>query len=494
MLERESCEVVTMPEGASVQPVSADRVHRRHFFGSEEGVSQLVRFLDVAAFGMVAAVVYTVYIAGFWAAPWNYCAAVAAYVMLMVSFFHRFGLYDFETITGWPRNMLTLVALMAAVLVVLIGLAFALKVSEQFSRVWVFATAGGSAVLIVVLRGATLVLLRRWARDGGLRRNVALLGAGPQAERFIASLMNEQAPWQSIVGVFDDRRTRIAAGVGGHPVAGDFADLVTAVRGGIVDIVVVALPWSADARLIEVLRRVRELPVHVYLCPDLVSYQAPAHTREILAGVPVLKLASLPMSGWGGAVKWIEDKVLATMLLVGLAPLMAAIAVAIKMDSPGPVLFRQRRYGFNNEDIEVLKFRTMYHFRPPEVGFVQATRDDPRVTRLGALLRKSSLDELPQLFNVLGGSMSLIGPRPHAIAHNEQFVPLVASYDARHKVKPGITGWAQVNGFRGETDNIEKMRARVEHDIYYIENWSLWFDLKILILTALVVWTHPNAY
>jgi putative colanic acid biosynthesis UDP-glucose lipid carrier transferase len=173
---------------------------------------------------------------------------------------------------------------------------------------------------------------------------------------------------------------------------------------------------------------------------------------------------------------------------------MAAIAVAIKMDSPGPVLFRQRRYGFNNEDIEVLKFRTMYHFRPPEVGFVQATRDDPRVTRLGALLRKSSLDELPQLFNVLGGSMSLIGPRPHAIAHNEQFVPLVASYDARHKVKPGITGWAQVNGFRGETDNIEKMRARVEHDIYYIENWSLWFDLKILILTALVVWTHPNAY
>jgi putative colanic acid biosynthesis UDP-glucose lipid carrier transferase len=200
------------------------------------------------------------------------------------------------------------------------------------------------------------------------------------------------------------------------------------------------------------------------------------------------------MSGWGGAVKWIEDKVLATMLLVGLAPLMAAIAVAIKMDSPGPVLFRQRRYGFNNEDIEVLKFRTMYHFRPPEVGFVQATRDDPRVTRLGALLRKSSLDELPQLFNVLGGSMSLIGPRPHAIAHNEQFVPLVASYDARHKVKPGITGWAQVNGFRGETDNIEKMRARVEHDIYYIENWSLWFDLKILILTALVVWTHPNAY
>jgi putative colanic acid biosynthesis UDP-glucose lipid carrier transferase len=200
------------------------------------------------------------------------------------------------------------------------------------------------------------------------------------------------------------------------------------------------------------------------------------------------------MSGWGGAVKWIEDKVLATMLLVGLAPLMAAIAVAIKMDSPGPVLFRQRRYGFNNEDIEVLKFRTMYHFRPPEVGFVQATRDDPRVTRLGALLRKSSLDELPQLLNVLGGSMSLIGPRPHAIAHNEQFVPLVASYDARHKVKPGITGWAQVNGFRGETDNIEKMRARVEHDIYYIENWSLWFDLKILILTALVVWTHPNAY
>ena len=180
--------------------------------------------------------------------------------------------------------------------------------------------------------------------------------------------------------------------------------------------------------------------------------------------------------------------------IVLLSPLLLAVAAAIRLNSPGPILFRQKRYGFNNQEIVVYKFRSMYHNRPREQGVQQATKNDPRVTSIGRILRSTSLDELPQLFNVLQGNMSMVGPRPHAVEHNEQYAQLIGGYHGRHKVKPGITGWAQINGFRGETDTVDKMRGRVEHDIFYIENWSLWFDIKIMILTALGGWTGKNAY
>jgi len=236
------------------------------------------------------------------------------------------------------------------------------------------------------------------------------------------------------------------------------------------------------------------LPVHVYLGSDLIGYHFPRHHRQLLEGVPVLEIASAPLSGWSGFVKLIEDKVLASILLVLFAPLLLLIGLAIKLDSRGPVLFRQARYGFNNEVIVVYKFRTMYHDRPPEEGVPQARRNDPRVTRVGRLLRRTSLDELPQLLNVIEGDMSMIGPRPHAVEHNEQYAALIGGYYGRHKVKPGITGWAQVNGLRGETQSLEKMAARVEYDVHYIENWSIWFDIKIMMMTALLGWVHKNAF
>lgn len=211
-------------------------------------------------------------------------------------------------------------------------------------------------------------------------------------------------------------------------------------------------------------------------------------------GIPVTEIASAPLTGWSGLVKQTEDKIVAAIVMVMLSPLMLGLALAIRLDSAGPILFRQKRYGFNNEVIVVYKFRSMYHNRPPETGVPQATKHDPRVTRVGRILRRTSLDELPQLLNVLKGDMSLIGPRPHAVEHNEQYAKLIGGYHGRHKVKPGITGWAQVNGFRGETDTVDKMRMRVEHDIHYIENWSVWFDLKILVMTAFIGWTSKNAY
>jgi Undecaprenyl-phosphate glucose phosphotransferase len=213
--------------------------------------------------------------------------------------------------------------------------------------------------------------------------------------------------------------------------------------------------------------------------------------------VPLLNVFEKPLSGWDSVVKTVEDRVLAGLVLLLIAPLMLAIATAIKATSKGPVLFRQKRYGFNNEVIEVYKFRSM-HLDDCDAGggpvLAQATRGDARITPLGRLLRRTSLDELPQFFNVLKGDMSIVGPRPHAVAHNEQYARLIDEYLARHRVRPGITGWAQVNGLRGETTTVAKMEARVQHDLFYIENWSLGFDLRIILMTLLVGFTDPNAY
>jgi putative colanic acid biosynthesis UDP-glucose lipid carrier transferase len=241
-------------------------------------------------------------------------------------------------------------------------------------------------------------------------------------------------------------------------------------------------------------RKLRLSPVNVKLCSELVTSELPALGFRNFAGVPVLAVLERPLSGWSLVMKAIEDRVLAFLLLLVALPLLAVLGLAIKLDSPGPILFRQRRYGFNNDPITVFKFRTMRHEPQDESHVPQARRNDPRVTRVGAILRRTSLDELPQLWNVLMGDMSLVGPRPHAVAHNEQYAAIIDGYLGRHRVKPGITGWAQVNGLRGETDTAEKMRLRVQFDLYYIDHWSLLFDLRILLLTPFIGLMHRNAY
>ena len=214
-----------------------------------------------------------------------------------------------------------------------------------------------------------------------------------------------------------------------------------------------------------------------------------------VGGLPVINVFQKPLSGWGLIQKGFEDRLLAAFILTLISPLLFIIAALIKLDSKGPILFRQKRYGFNNEVIEVLKFRSMYTDRcAPEGEVAQATKYDPRVTRVGRFIRRTSLDELPQFVNVLMGTMSIVGPRPHAVSHNEQYAGVIDEYLARHRVKPGITGWAQVNGLRGETETLDKMEQRVRYDLYYIENWSLLFDLRIIFRTLFVGFSDPNAY
>ncbi|MEO1265143.1 MAG: exopolysaccharide biosynthesis polyprenyl glycosylphosphotransferase, partial [Pseudomonadota bacterium] len=245
------------------------------------------------------------------------------------------------------------------------------------------------------------------------------------------------------------------------------------------------------------LRKLSVLPVDIRLPAMASRVRFQPRTYSYIGDVPFIDVFDRPIADWGLVAKWTFDKIIAALAIGLLAPVMAAVAVAIKLESKGPVLFRQKRYGFNNELIEVFKFRSMFTDRCDATASRLVTRDDPRVTRIGRFIRRTSLDELPQLFNVLRGELSLVGPRPHALeakAADKLYNEVVDGYFARHKVKPGITGWAQINGWRGETDTREKIQKRVEHDIYYIENWSLFLDLYILLRTPFALISSKNAY
>jgi Undecaprenyl-phosphate glucose phosphotransferase len=281
------------------------------------------------------------------------------------------------------------------------------------------------------------------------------------------------------------------------PLLGNVDRLCHMIRRDEIHTVLVALSWTDEERISHILRQLRNFPVNVLLMPDILAFRY-AHNRiHTIAGLPLFDILQVPLRGWSPLLKRIEDILLGSLCLVILLPLMLCIALAIKLDSPGPVLFQQRRYGYNNRLIKIYKFRSMYAAQNDPEGQVQASHNDDRVTRVGRFIRKASLDELPQLINVLFGDMSMVGPRPHATATKAAgilFENAVEEYTARHRVKPGITGWAQVNGYRGETNTLDKIQKRVEYDLEYIERWSLWFDLYILFRTLPAVISARSAY
>jgi Undecaprenyl-phosphate glucose phosphotransferase len=374
---------------------------------------------------------------------------------------------------------------------------FFTKTGENFSRGWVICWFLIGLAGLAVNRVALSALVRHWTRQRRLCRNLVVVGAGYEAEHFIAMVEASHNADVEIVGVFDERfsdRRRVVAGRG---LAGNIDDLTEFCRQVHVDQIVVAMPAQAETELAEIFRRLRQLPVAVSLCPDLKGLPLGNCSIGRVADQPVLNLVEHPLSDWKWVRKEIEDRFLAAAILVLISPLLALVALAVKLDSPGPVFFRQRRYGYNNQMIEVFKFRTMYTDQCDAAGENVVKRGDSRVTRLGGFLRKTSLDELPQIINVLRGEMSIVGPRPHQAAlkiNNRYYDEIVAEYAARHRVRPGITGWAQVNGWRGEIDTVEKAVKRVEHDLYYIDNWSVLLDIKILLLTIVAVLKRENAY
>ena len=482
----------TTNEGSTAQQESVRGVSVSTF--SPGFFAQLVGVGDGVIIALASIALYFGYVG--WSAETYpiYLAALITDVALTLSLLHFADLYRLQAIVSSPRQYHKIIFVCAGAFFTLVALAFALKISDLFSRVWVFSCFFTSTALICLFRSLCAFAIKELGRTGRLTRNLAIVGGEEQGKHLLAFLSTHDEPWRHFIGVFDDRADRIGDNVDGHPLLGTLDDLVDYARKKRIDDIVIAFPWNADQRLMEIINKLKEMPISIYLGMDLIGYRFPHLFRSSIGNIPVIEVHTKPLSGWRAVIKALEDYIIASLLIFMLSPLLLIICAAIKLESKGPVIFRQARYGFNNQTITVLKFRSMYHGRPPEKGVPQAQRVDLRVTRVGKFLRRTSLDELPQLLNVLNGTMSLVGPRPHAVEHNEQYAAIIGGYFGRHKVKPGITGWAQVNGLRGETKTPDKMEARVEYDVYYIDNWSLWFDLKILFKTPYVVFLQKTAY
>jgi putative colanic acid biosynthesis UDP-glucose lipid carrier transferase len=325
------------------------------------------------------------------------------------------------------------------------------------------------------------------------RRPAVIIGAGRMGMRVAQMLKLRQAFGHDLLGVFDDRSADRVNLPEEAVLLGTLQQLPEYIEAHGVKDVFITLPLTSQPRIQSLLESLQNTTASIHFVPDIFGVSVIQGRLEDMGGVPVVGLMVAPFTGINGFIKRVSDIVLSTLILIMISPILLVLAIGVKMSSPGPVIFRQRRTGLDGEIIEVYKFRSM---RAEDDGPVvkQATRDDPRITPFGAVIRKTSLDELPQFVNVLQGRMSIVGPRPHAVAHNEQYRKLVKAYMARHKVKPGITGWAQVNGLRGETDTLDKMAARVEYDLEYLRNWTLGLDLLIIARTVKLVFLDRSAY
>lgn len=426
----------------------------------------------------------------------NFLAISAFFGLLSVIMFQALGIYSEAIFSNLLRFRLTFFAWSAS-FGMLLFMYQTLKLLPYIPAWYMGLWYGASLMLFGIERLIILRCFRRLMQKNLYLQRTVILGATENGTHLARYMQRNGDIRSGLIGFIDDRASRLPSELAGLPLLGNSADLERMVRNEEVSQVLVALPWSAENRISQIIQRLRRLPVNVMIVPDMVAlYQAHNRITEV-SGLPMFNASLVPLRGWSPVFKRLEDITLALVCIALLSPLMLLVALAVKLDSPGPVLFRQKRFGYNNRLIEVYKFRSMYQHMADADAQRQTTRSDDRITRVGRFIRKTSLDELPQLFNVLGGTMSMVGPRPHATATKAaglNFEEAVEEYTARHRVKPGITGWAQINGYRGETDTLEKIEKRVEHDLEYIENWSLWFDLYILCRTLPAILDTKEVY
>ncbi|MDZ5460397.1 undecaprenyl-phosphate glucose phosphotransferase [Azohydromonas lata] len=377
-------------------------------------------------------------------------------------------------------------------LLALVLCGYATQSLGYFNRRVLLAWAVTTPVLLWLGVAAGQTILRRRAAQEVLRRPAVVVGSGLLGVKVARALRESSDQGSVFVGYFDDRHdARVHQEASG--LLGTLQDVAPYIRAQGVKEVYITLPLGVQPRIVELLESLQGTTASIFFVPDVFGISIIQGRLQDMNGIPVVGICETPFTGTNELTKRISDLVIASVVLVLISPLLLLIAIGVKLSSPGPIIFKQRRNGLDGSEILVYKFRSM---TAQDNGSVvkQATRGDPRITRFGAFLRRTSLDELPQFFNVLQGSMSIVGPRPHAVAHNEEYRKLIKAYMVRHKVKPGITGWAQVNGHRGETDTVHKMQARVEYDLEYLRNWSLALDLHIMVRTARLVFFDRNAY
>jgi Undecaprenyl-phosphate glucose phosphotransferase len=463
-------------------------------------IAGLVRVVDFLLIGVVGIALYFAYVVPLSGFYFEYIAAILGMTAAAVICFQAADIYQVQVFRGQLRQMTRMISAWTFVFLLFIGASFFAKLGGEISRLWLSAFFVIGLAILIAERLFLRTLVRRWARQGRLDRRTIIVGSDENGERLVQALKDQDDSDIHVLGVFDDRNdTRAMETCAGSPKLGKVDDIVEFARRTRVDLVLFALPISAETRILEMLKKLWVLPVDIRLSAHTNKLRFRPRSYSYLGDVPTLDVFEAPITDWDLVMKWLFDQLVGWIALVFALPVMGLIALAIKLDSPGPALFRQKRFGFNNERIDVFKFRSMYHHHADPTASKVVTRNDPRVTRVGRFIRKTSLDELPQLFNVVfKDNLSLVGPRPHAVQgklQNRLFDEAVDGYFARHRVKPGITGWAQINGWRGEVDTDEKIQKRVEFDLYYIENWSVLFDLYILLKTPFSLLTkNENAY
>jgi Undecaprenyl-phosphate glucose phosphotransferase len=429
--------------------------------------------------------------------------------VLLVNYLQMTCSYEFEALRSLPIQAARILLSWSAVIVTLLAVSYFLTLNDDFPRAWFVSWFCLTLAMLESTRLVSAGLVRWWWRSGRLSCRLAIIGPEEEVQK-LARRVDAFDGVELVTTLVLDRPGALNPGTrragtltkgpfdGGAPqralVTCTVDELLALARSSQIDEILIVPRSPLDPALHDLIRALRTLAIDVRVHAIGLDQPISRSKPSIHFGMPLYMIVERPLSSWGAIAKRAEDIIVSGVALLLLLPLFGIIALVIKLESPGPVLFRQDRLGFNNDLIRIYKLRSMHHQLASEHTVAQARRNDPRVTRVGRILRRTSLDELPQLFNVLKGDMSLVGPRPHPVALDKKFAEVIDGYPARLRVKPGITGWAQVNGLRGETDTLDKMQRRVEHDLYYIDNWSLLFDLKILFVTIIVGFMNKNAY
>ncbi|MGF6633313.1 undecaprenyl-phosphate glucose phosphotransferase [Paraburkholderia sp. MM6662-R1] len=464
-------------------------------------LSVLARIIDIAMVALAAVLAAGVHSGRVVWLDDMQSVSLAFGCLLVVVFFPPLGIY--QSWRGKPLyDLLSRVTggwLMVEVTGVLIS--FSVHRADSLSRLWLVYWALASIVLLVVTKVIVYSILRGLRREGFNQRAVAIVGGAPYGRFLIEQMRGRPEAGFKPVVVFDEDGTinpyedpDAAHAVAGVPVERDYQRMIELVRQRAIRELWLALPISKEKAIHRFVMDLRNDFVNIRFIPDVGSLTLFNQPMVELLGVPAINLAASPITDLRVLPKHVFDSLFAFGALLALSPLMLAIALMVKLSSPGPVFFRQRRKGIDGREFEIFKFRSMKVHTEAAGKITQATRRDPRITAVGAFLRRTSLDELPQFINVLRGEMSVVGPRPHALEHDDIYKDLVKGYMHRYRIKPGITGWAQINGYRGETDRIEKMMGRVKLDLYYMQHWTFWLDIKIVVLTLWKGFAGSNAY
>jgi len=427
----------------------------------------------------------------------SYQLFITILILLSINIFSVTGLYQRRKGQRLDKDIANLFLSLLLVVLIVSVLAFFSKSGESFSRLWLGLTVISASLLMVAYRYLTWHLARSRHKSGLNQTRVAIVGAGDLGELTCDAMLEETWSGYQPVTLFSDAKPK------GHQykdlsVYGPINELVNYIEenrqtGKVIHEVWIALPLQEADKIEGIHKQLKNTAVNVFLVPDIMGFNLTNYTIEEAAGLPVIDLSASPLKHSKATIKRIEDILISSLMLIFLSPLFFLVAILIKKESQGSVLFKQHRYGLDGQEIEVWKFRSMTSSDDGN-DVKQATINDPRVTKIGLFIRRYSIDELPQLFNVLAGSMSLVGPRPHAVAHNEFYRDKIDGYMSRHIIKPGMTGWAQVNGCRGETDTLDKMKRRIRYDIEYIQKWSIFLDLRILLKTLHEVFKSENAH